>query len=148
VLAASIFHFRELTIHQAKKLLERTRSACSMSETAKDILARAKYSTDGLIPAVVQDVRTREVLMVAYMNEEALAPDSRKGRDAFLQSQSKSAMAQGRNLRNFQKVRHVSLDCDSDTLLVEVEPLGPACHTDRIRALRRNRLRWKRRSAV
>jgi len=100
-----------------------------MSETAKDILARAKYSTDGLIPAIVQDVRTREVLMVAYMNEESLRLTLENGETHFYSRSRKALWHKGETSGNFQKVRHVSLDCDSDTLLVEVEPLGPACHT-------------------
>jgi len=100
-----------------------------MTDTAKDILARAQYNSDGLIPAVVQDVRTREVLMVAYMNEEALRLSLEKGETHFYSRSRKALWHKGETSGNFQKVRHVSLDCDSDTVLVEVEPLGPACHT-------------------
>ena len=100
-----------------------------MSEAVKDILSRAKYSPDGLIPAVVQDTRTREVLMEAYMNEEALRLTLEKGETHFYSRSRKTLWHKGETSGNFQKVRHVALDCDSDTVLVEVEPLGPACHT-------------------
>ncbi|HZI50935.1 MAG TPA: bifunctional phosphoribosyl-AMP cyclohydrolase/phosphoribosyl-ATP diphosphatase HisIE [Terriglobia bacterium] len=100
-----------------------------MNDTGKDIVARAQFNADGLIPAVVQDARTREVLTVAYMNEEALRLTVEKGETHFYSRSRKALWHKGETSGNFQKVRRVSLDCDSDTVLVEVEPLGPACHT-------------------
>lgn len=100
-----------------------------MSDSLKDILSRAQYGADGLIPAVVQDARTREVLTVAYMNEEALRLTLEKGETHFYSRSRKALWHKGETSGNFQTVRHVALDCDSDTVLVEVEPLGPACHT-------------------
>ena len=99
-----------------------------MSDLAADILPRAKYNKDGLIPAIVQDIRTREVLMVAYMNEEALRLTLEKGETHFYSRSRKSLWHKGETSGNFQKVRRVALDCDMDTILVEVEPMGPACH--------------------
>jgi phosphoribosyl-ATP pyrophosphohydrolase/phosphoribosyl-AMP cyclohydrolase len=100
-----------------------------MSDTAKDLLARAQFNSDGLIPAVVQDVRTREVLTLAYMNEEALRLTLEKGETYFWSRSRKALWHKGETSGNYQKVRNVALDCDSDTVLVEVEPVGPACHT-------------------
>jgi phosphoribosyl-AMP cyclohydrolase / phosphoribosyl-ATP pyrophosphohydrolase len=100
-----------------------------MSDTAKDLLSRAQFNSDGLIPAVVQDVRTREVLTLAYMNEEALRLTLEKGETYFWSRSRKALWHKGETSGNYQKVRHVALDCDSDTVLVEVEPVGPACHT-------------------
>jgi phosphoribosyl-ATP pyrophosphohydrolase/phosphoribosyl-AMP cyclohydrolase len=100
-----------------------------MSDTTGDLLARAKFNADGLIPAVVQDVRTREVLTVAYMNQEALRLTLEKGETHFYSRSRKTLWHKGETSGNFQRVRHVALDCDSDTVLVQVEPLGPACHT-------------------
>src|SRR6187455_3245378 len=100
-----------------------------MSNPTQDILAKARFNSDGLIPAIVQDVRTREVLTVAYMNEEALRLTLDKGETHFYSRSRKALWHKGATSGNFQKVRHVSLDCDFDTLLIEVEPLGPACHT-------------------
>ena len=100
-----------------------------MTDTAKSLLARAQFGPDGLIPAVVQDARTREVLTVAYMNEEALRLTLEKGETHFYSRSRKALWHKGETSGNFQKVRHVALDCDADTVLVEVEPLGPACHT-------------------
>ena len=94
-----------------------------------DILEKAKFSPDGLIPAVVQDARTREVLTVAYMNKEALQLTLER-RETYLWSRSRQQLwHKGETSGNSQKVTKVSLDCDNDAVLVEVEPLGPACHT-------------------
>lgn len=100
-----------------------------MTEPKKDILAQAKFNNDGLIAAVVQDARTREVLTVAYMNEEALRLTLEKGQTYFYSRSRKALWHKGETSGNFQNVRRVALDCDFDTVLVEVEPEGPACHT-------------------
>ena len=94
-----------------------------------NILDRAKFSADGLIPAIVQDARTREVLTVAYMNQEALQLTLER-RETYFWSRSRQQLwHKGETSGNSQKVTKVSLDCDNDAVLVEVEPLGPACHT-------------------
>jgi len=94
-----------------------------------DILENAKFGSDGLIPAIVQDARTREVLTVAYMNKEALQLTLER-RETYLWSRSRQQLwHKGETSGNSQKVKKVSLDCDNDAVLVEVEPLGPACHT-------------------
>jgi len=100
-----------------------------MSDAVQDILTRAKFNNDGLIPAVVQDAGTREVLTVAYMNQEALRLTLEKGETYFYSRSRKALWHKGDTSGNFQKVQRVSLDCDSDTVLVEVVPMGPACHT-------------------
>ena len=94
-----------------------------------DILDKAKFAADGLIPAIVQDARTREVLTVAYMNREALQLTLER-RETYFWSRSRQQLwHKGETSGNSQKVSKVSLDCDQDAVLVEVEPLGPACHT-------------------
>jgi phosphoribosyl-ATP pyrophosphohydrolase/phosphoribosyl-AMP cyclohydrolase len=94
-----------------------------------DVLEKAKFGADGLIPAIVQDARTREVLTVAYMNKEALTLTLER-RETYFWSRSRQQLwHKGETSGNSQKVTHVSLDCDNDAVLVEVEPLGPACHT-------------------
>src|SRR5687767_12675260 len=100
-----------------------------MTDTAKDLLARVQFNTDGLVPAVVQDARTREVLTVAYMNMEALRLTLEKGETHFYSRSRQTLWHKGETSGNFQRVQRVGLDCDSDTVLIEVEPLGPACHT-------------------
>jgi len=94
-----------------------------------DILQNAKFGADGLIPAILQDANTREVLTVAYMNKEALQLTLER-RETYLWSRSRQKLwHKGETSGNSQKVVKVSLDCDNDAVLVEVEPLGPACHT-------------------
>jgi phosphoribosyl-ATP pyrophosphohydrolase/phosphoribosyl-AMP cyclohydrolase len=95
----------------------------------KDILKEARFNADGLIPAIVQDVRTREVLTVAYMNNEALRLTLEKGETWFYSRSRKALWHKGETSGNFQKVRGIKLDCDNDAVLLEVEPMGPACHT-------------------
>ena len=94
-----------------------------------DILEKARFAADGLIPAIVQDARTREVLTVAYMNKEALQLTLER-RETYFWSRSRQKLwHKGETSGNSQKVTEVRLDCDDDAVLVEVEPLGPACHT-------------------
>jgi phosphoribosyl-ATP pyrophosphohydrolase/phosphoribosyl-AMP cyclohydrolase len=93
------------------------------------VLDSAKFGADGLIPAVVQDARTREVLTVAYMNKEALQLTLERNETYFWSRSRQQLWHKGETSGNFQKVKRVSLDCDQDAVLVEVEPLGPACHT-------------------
>jgi phosphoribosyl-AMP cyclohydrolase / phosphoribosyl-ATP pyrophosphohydrolase len=94
-----------------------------------DILQNAKFGPDGLIPAVVQDARTREVLTVAYMNQEALQRTVERGETWFWSRSRKELWHKGETSGNSQKVLNIRLDCDNDAVLVEVEPKGPACHT-------------------
>ena len=93
------------------------------------VMDNAKFGADGLIPAVVQDARTREVLTVAYMNKEALQLTLERNETYFWSRSRQQLWHKGETSGNFQKVVRVSLDCDSDAVLVEVEPSGPACHT-------------------
>jgi phosphoribosyl-ATP pyrophosphohydrolase/phosphoribosyl-AMP cyclohydrolase len=93
------------------------------------ILEQAKFGADGLIPAIVQDARTREVLTVGYMNEEALRLTLERGETYFWSRSRQQLWHKGETSGNSQKVVKVSLDCDQDAVLVEVDPLGPACHT-------------------
>ncbi len=83
----------------------------------------------GLIPAVVQDADTHEVLMLAYMNREALQL-SLKHHQVWLWSRSRQALwHKGGTSGNTQTIREIRVDCDTDALLVLVHPAGPACHT-------------------
>ena len=93
------------------------------------ILEKARFGADGLIPAVVQDAHTREVLTVAYMNKEALQLTIEKNETHFWSRSRQQLWHKGETSGNYQKVTKVSLDCDDDAVLVEVEPSGPACHT-------------------
>ena len=87
------------------------------------------FDARGLIPAVVQDARTRQVLMVGWMNAEALRL-TRETDEAHFWSRSRQMLwHKGETSGNVLRVREVLVDCDADTLLLLVEPAGPACHT-------------------
>lgn len=88
-----------------------------------------KFDANGLIPAVVQDASTREVLTVAYMNEESLGK-SLETRETWFYSRSRQELwHKGGTSGNTQKIVEIKYDCDGDALVVLVEPAGPACHT-------------------
>ena len=87
------------------------------------------YNDAGLVPAVVQDAETQAVLMLAWMNTEALAATLRTGRGTYWSRSRGQLWVKGETSGNTQQVRRVSLDCDGDTVLLEVEQTGPACHT-------------------
>jgi phosphoribosyl-AMP cyclohydrolase / phosphoribosyl-ATP pyrophosphohydrolase len=87
------------------------------------------FDEDGLVPCVVQDWRTGEVLTVAYMNEEALARTRETGETHFWSRSRGELWHKGETSGNVQRVRGLRYDCDADALLALVEPAGPACHT-------------------
>lgn len=88
-----------------------------------------RFDERGLVPAVVQDARTREVLTLAYMNEESLRRTLAEGETWFWSRSRSELWHKGATSGNTQRVVEVQLDCDSDALVVLVEPRGPACHT-------------------
>jgi phosphoribosyl-AMP cyclohydrolase/phosphoribosyl-ATP pyrophosphohydrolase/phosphoribosyl-AMP cyclohydrolase len=88
-----------------------------------------KYDANGLVPAIVQDVFTKDVLMVAWMNAESLRLTLEKGETVFWSRSRQEIWHKGATSGNVQKVVEIKVDCDADTLLVLVEPAGPACHT-------------------
>ena len=90
-----------------------------------------KLDAQGLIPAVVQQVGTGEVLMVAWMSEESLRLTLETGTTWFWARSRQELWNKGATSGNMQQVKRVLVDCDADTLLVEVDSPGPACHTGR-----------------
>jgi len=88
-----------------------------------------KYDEKGLIPAVIQDWKTGEVLMVAYMNAESLKRTVDSGLTWFWSRSRQKFWQKGETSGNIQRVQDILYDCDQDTLLVKVEQTGPACHT-------------------
>ena len=88
-----------------------------------------KFDDNGLIPAVVQDVDNGDVLMVAWMNQEAVDRTVESGRTWFWSRSRQELWRKGDTSGNVQQVREVWYDCDEDTLLVKVVQAGPACHT-------------------
>ncbi len=88
-----------------------------------------RFDEQGLMPAIVQDARTGQVLMLAYMNREALERTLATGETHFWSRSRNTLWHKGATSGNTQRVVEIRVDCDNDTLLVLVEPRGPACHT-------------------
>jgi phosphoribosyl-AMP cyclohydrolase len=100
-----------------------------MTTLAPDIAARLKRDAQGLVPAVVQQHDSGEVLMVGWMDDEALHRTLTTGRTTFWSRSRQAYWVKGESSGHTQAVREVRLDCDGDTLLVKVDQHGPACHT-------------------
>ena len=102
-----------------------------MTDAMQDILTKAKFNGDGLIPAVVQDVDSREVLMVGFMNETALTETRRSGFATFFSRSRGKLWTKGETSGNRLAVERVLVDCDDDTVLLLVRRLGDGnvCHT-------------------
>ena len=96
---------------------------------AKMNFAELTKNSDGLVPVVVQDYKTKEVLMVAYMNELAFDATIKTGRMNYYSRSRKTQWLKGETSGHFQYVKSLTADCDSDTLLAKVSQVGPACHT-------------------
>ncbi len=92
-------------------------------------LNELKYNDQGLIPAIVTDARTGKVLMLAYMNRESLDITIKEERTCFFSRSRKELWRKGETSGNVQQVVSIATDCDKDTLLINVIPAGPACHT-------------------
>jgi phosphoribosyl-AMP cyclohydrolase len=88
-----------------------------------------KFDSNGLIPAIVQDVETQAVLMLAYMNAESLRLTIETGETWFWSRSRQALWHKGATSGNVQKVVELHVDCDEDALLIQVKPAGPACHT-------------------
>jgi len=88
-----------------------------------------KFNQLGLMPAVVQDYQTKDVLMVAYVNEESLNLSLEKGETVFYSRSRQELWHKGETSGNTQEIKEIYYDCDQDTILFLVEPAGPACHT-------------------
>lgn len=92
-------------------------------------LQNIKFDEKGLVPAVVQDINTNEVLMVAYMNRESLEYTLKKSKACYFSRSRQKLWLKGETSGNFQLVKSVKYDCDGDSILLEVEQIGNACHT-------------------
>lgn len=88
----------------------------------------AKYS-DGLVPAIIQDNSTGKVLMLGFMNEEALEKTKAIGKVTFYSRSKQRLWTKGEESGNFLELRSIIADCDNDTLLIKADPVGPVCHT-------------------
>lgn len=88
-----------------------------------------KYNRDGLIPAVIQDAGTLQVLMVAYMNKRSLSLTLKTKLCTYWSRSRKRFWVKGETSGHFQHVKKIYYDCDKDTLLIQIKQIGPACHT-------------------
>ena len=95
----------------------------------EELIKEIKYDANGLVRVIVQDAETHEVLMLAYMNAESLMLTLETGETWFWSRSRSELWHKGATSGNVQRVVEVRVDCDADTLLVLVEPAGPACHT-------------------
>jgi len=105
----------------------------------KDVVMNKKINdidfakSDGLVPVIVQDIHTKEVLTLAYTNKESLELTQKTGNSWFWSRSRNKLWMKGEESGNVQKVKEILVDCDSDAIVYLVEPSGPACHTgDRV----------------
>ncbi|TBL69814.1 bifunctional phosphoribosyl-AMP cyclohydrolase/phosphoribosyl-ATP diphosphatase HisIE [Paenibacillus thalictri] len=101
----------------------------SLKQEWSELEQAIKWDAQGLVPAVVQDAVSKEVLMLAYMNAESLKLTAESGETWFWSRSRSELWHKGATSGHIQKVRSIKYDCDGDTLLVLVEQTGPACHT-------------------
>jgi len=103
-----------------------------------DALPELAFNEAGLLPAIVQDAQTGQVLTMAWMNEESLRRTLERGETVFWSRSRQEFWHKGATSGNTQKVVDLLFDCDGDTLLIKVDPAGPACHTGEISCFFRN----------
>lgn len=93
---------------------------------------------DGLVPVIVQDIHTNQVLMLAYMNEESLHLSLKTKLATYYSRSRKSLWCKGETSGHYQHIKEILVDCDNDTLLLKVEQEGAACHTGKYSCFYRN----------
>ncbi|MEE4299005.1 MAG: phosphoribosyl-AMP cyclohydrolase [Pseudomonadales bacterium] len=111
------------------KQLERAPSGEQLG--TDEVVAAMRWNDAGLIPAIAQDAASREVLMLAWMNEDALRETLRTGRACYWSRSRQAFWRKGETSGHAQQVREARVDCDGDTILLLVDQTGPACHTGR-----------------
>lgn len=92
-------------------------------------LGNLKFDKNGLIPAIIQDYKNSQVLMLAYMNEESLRRSLKLGKTCFWSRSRKEYWVKGLTSGHFQFIKSIAYDCDMDALLIKVRQVGEACHT-------------------
>ena len=100
-------------------------------QITKANLDRLKLTADGLIPAIVQDCKSKDVLMMAWMNIDSLKATLSTGKASYWSRSRKSLWVKGETSGHFQHVKEIAYDCDCDTLLLKVDQIGAACHTNK-----------------
>ena len=100
-----------------------------MVMSQQDILAAIRFDSAGLVPAIAQQHDTGEVLMLAWMNRDAVAETLATGRVCYWSRSRQSLWRKGETSGHVQKLKELRIDCDGDAILLQVEQTGPACHT-------------------
>lgn len=98
-------------------------------KSASGKIKSLKFDQNGLIPAIIQDYKNNEVLMLAYMNAESVRRTLKSGKTCFWSRSRKEYWVKGGTSGNFQFIKSVAYDCDMDALLIKVRQIGVACHT-------------------
>ncbi|MDE2027764.1 MAG: phosphoribosyl-AMP cyclohydrolase [Candidatus Omnitrophica bacterium] len=98
-------------------------------QITKDNLEKLKFNAEGLIPAIAQDCKNGEVLMMAWMNIDSLRDTLKSGKASYWSRSRKSYWVKGETSGHFQYVKEIYYDCDCDVLLMKVDQVGSACHT-------------------
>lgn len=93
------------------------------------IIKQIKFGKNGLVPAIIQDFETLQVLMMGYMNKESLEITLKTRKTCFWSRSREKLWIKGETSGHIQKVKEILIDCDNDTLLIKVEQIGGACHT-------------------
>ncbi|MBI28368.1 MAG: phosphoribosyl-AMP cyclohydrolase [Pelagibacteraceae bacterium] len=88
-----------------------------------------KYNSEGLIPVIIQEYKTNEVLMLAWMNQESLEKTIKTKQTVFWSRSRNTLWKKGETSGNIQIVKEIKIDCDRDALIIKVDAKGPACHT-------------------
>ncbi len=121
-------YFEDKDIYKAKRAVKRQGIDVPLFESLIDF-SEFKLSDNGLVPVVVQDYRTSEVLMMAYMNEESYNKTIETGRMTYFSRSRQELWIKGETSGHYQYVKSLMLDCDNDTILARVHQVGAACHT-------------------
>lgn len=106
-------------------------SAQGEKHAMQHVLGRLSYNNSGLIPVIAQDLYSRDVLMLAWMNQDAIAQTLQSGFMTYWSRSRSQLWRKGETSGHFQRLKTMRIDCDGDTLLCKVEQTGPACHTRR-----------------
>ncbi len=95
----------------------------------KELISKIKFDKKGLVPAIAQDINTKKVLMLAYMNKESIAKTLEEKKACYFSRSRNELWLKGETSGNYQILKNMTYDCDGDTILLEVEQKGVACHT-------------------
>ena len=126
--AISLYNLAQHDVMQIKQACKRKGVYVNLFESSKKF-SEFKLNADGLIPCIAQDYKTGEVLMLAYMNEEAYNKTIETGRMTYFSRSRNELWTKGETSGHYQFVKSLTIDCDNDTILAKVSQIGAACHT-------------------